>query len=211
MATTDSYGQGVSIASLTDAPNAETLAKNIANTIVARSAMRFTSASNRAATLTGVAAPVAGMVTYLQDVKRLDYYDGSAWVPLKGQTGSSLVTSGSPATTTEVTTGMQFTMPTRAGVEYELHASCLARSTNTGDRIELRIRRGTTTAGTQVGGGSIHAYLATVGDTLVGRGFDTPGAGTTTWTVFLARGSGTGTVEVTATVALPAAFTVREV
>lgn len=208
MATTDDYGQGVSIASLTDPPDAETLAKAIANAIVAQSVMRFASASARTA---GIASPTAGMVTYLADAKRVDYYDGSAWVPLKGQTSGSLVTAGSPSTTTEVTTGMQVTLPTRAGVMYELTASCLARSTNTGDRIELRIRRGTTTVATQVGGGSIRSAVAGTGDTLVGRGLDTPGAGTTTWTVFLARGSGSGTVEVTATVGLPAAFTVREV
>jgi hypothetical protein len=208
MATTDDYGQGVSIATRTDAPDAETLAKNIANAIVARSAMRFASASARTA---GIPSLAAGMVTYLTDAKRIDYYDGTSWVPLKGQGSGSLVTAGSPSTTTEVTTGMAVTLATRAGVQYELTASCLARSTVTGDRIELRIRRGTTTAATQVGGGSIKNALAGSGDTLVGRGLDTPGAGTTTWTVFLARGSGTGTVEVTASVALPAAFTVREV
>ncbi|MGW9237978.1 hypothetical protein FKO01_19765 [Mesorhizobium sp. B2-3-3] len=212
MATTDNYGQGVSVATLTDPPDAETLAKNIANAIVSRSAMRFASASARAAQLVGpLAAPVAGMITYLTDVKRIDFYDGTGWYPLRGQSGSSMVTSGSPSTTTEVATGTTVTLPTRAGARYELTASCLARSSVTGDRIELRIRRGTTTAATQVGGGSIRAALAGSGDTLTGCGIDTPGAGTTTWTVYLARGSGSGTVEVTASVALPCTFTVREV
>ncbi|MEU6534245.1 hypothetical protein ABZ869_34240, partial [Streptomyces sp. NPDC046928] len=45
MATTDSYGQGVSISSLTDKPDAETLAKNIANGIASRSVLRFASAA----------------------------------------------------------------------------------------------------------------------------------------------------------------------
>lgn len=80
MATTDSYGQGVSIASLTDAPNAETLAKNIADAIVSRSVMRFASASARTAALTGVSAPVEGMVSWLQDSNLLYVYDGSAWL-----------------------------------------------------------------------------------------------------------------------------------
>lgn len=79
MATTDDYGQGVSIAALTDAPNAETLAKNIANAIVQRSVMRFASAAARAAALT---SPVEGMVTWLQDVNLLYAYDGSSWVSL---------------------------------------------------------------------------------------------------------------------------------
>ncbi|MEU3654458.1 hypothetical protein AB0E67_16815 [Streptomyces sp. NPDC032161] len=212
MATTDNYGQGVSVATLTDPPDAETLAKNIANAIVSRSAMRFASAATRAATLVApLAAPVAGMITYLTDVRRHEYYDGTGWFPLRGQSASSIVTSGSPSTTTEVTTGATITLPTRAGARYELEASCLARSSNTGDRIELRIRRGTTPTATQVGGGSIRSALAGSGDTLTGRGIDTPGAGNTTWTVYLARGSGTGTVEVTASTALPCVFTVREV
>ncbi|WP_406501972.1 hypothetical protein OHA04_37695 [Streptomyces sp. NBC_01590] len=208
MATTDDLGQGAQLATLSDPPDASVLVRGITDAVIQRLALRFASASARASRIT---APAPGMLTYLTDVKRYDFYDGSAWVPLRGQSGSSLVTAGSPSTTTEVTTGLQITLPTRAGVQYELTASCLARSSNTGDRIELRLRRGTTTAATQVGGGSIKAYLASSGDTLVGRGLDTPGAGTTTWTVFLARGAGPGTVEVTASVALPAAFTVREV
>jgi hypothetical protein len=79
VATTDDYGQGVSVATLTDAPNAETLAKNIANAIVSRSIMRFASASARSAALTGLTAPVEGMVTWLQDVNLQYVYDGTAW------------------------------------------------------------------------------------------------------------------------------------
>lgn len=74
---TDDYGQGVTIASLTDAPDASKLAKDIVNGIAQRSVMRFASASARGATLT---APVDGMATWLQDVDRLDVYNGSAWV-----------------------------------------------------------------------------------------------------------------------------------
>ncbi len=83
MATTDDFGQGVSVASLADAPNAEALAKNIANAIVQRSIMRFTSASNRNATIT---APVEGMFAWLQDTDLLTVYSGSAWLPFLGTT-----------------------------------------------------------------------------------------------------------------------------
>ncbi|MEV5862395.1 H-type lectin domain-containing protein [Streptomyces sp. NPDC052071] len=79
MATTDDYGQGVSVATLTDPPDAETLAKNIANGIVSRSTLRFASAAARTAALTGVAAPVEGMTSWLQDVNRLYVYNGTAW------------------------------------------------------------------------------------------------------------------------------------
>lgn len=78
MAGTDSYGQGVVVAALTDAPNAETLARNIVDSTIPRSVMRFASASARAATIT---SPVEGMVTWLQDVNLLYVYDGSSWLP----------------------------------------------------------------------------------------------------------------------------------
>lgn len=77
MPTTDSYGQGISIASLTDAPDADKLATDIVNAIAQRSVMRFSSSSARGATLT---SPVEGMLTWIQDADRLDLYDGSAWV-----------------------------------------------------------------------------------------------------------------------------------
>ncbi|MCX4816783.1 hypothetical protein OG601_47545 [Streptomyces sp. NBC_01239] len=86
---TDDYGQGVNIASLADAPNAELLAKNIANGIAQRSVMRFASSSARSATLT---APVDGMATWLQDVDRLEVYTGSGWVT--PQPSLSSTTSG---------------------------------------------------------------------------------------------------------------------
>lgn len=79
---TDDYGQGISIADLEMAPDAESLAKNIANGLAARSVLRFASASARAAALVGVAAPVEGMATWLQDVNKLYVYDGTAWVEL---------------------------------------------------------------------------------------------------------------------------------
>lgn len=77
MPTTDDYGQGINIASLTDAPDASKLAQDLANAIAPRSVMRFASASARGATL---AAPVEGMATWLQDVNRLDVYDGASWI-----------------------------------------------------------------------------------------------------------------------------------
>ena len=80
MPITDDYGQNIQIAALTDAPDAGKLAKDIVNALAQRGIMRFASASARSATLTGAAAPVEGMITHLQDVNRLDHYDGSAWV-----------------------------------------------------------------------------------------------------------------------------------
>lgn len=99
MPTTDDYGQGVQIASKTDAPNAEKLAKDIVNAIAQRSILRFASASARGATLTGATAPVEGMLTWLQDVNRLDLYDGTTWVAVSvGRSSWTTITPESPWT-----------------------------------------------------------------------------------------------------------------
>lgn len=77
MPTTDAYGQGIPLASLTDAPDIPKSVADLAGGAIPKLVMRFASASARGATL---AAPVAGMVTWLTDVARLEVYDGSAWV-----------------------------------------------------------------------------------------------------------------------------------
>lgn len=83
MPTTDSYGQGVQIAALTDAPNATTLVTGITDALVPRCVMRFASASARNATIT---SPVEGMQAWLQDVNWLTLYDGTAWVVVSAGT-----------------------------------------------------------------------------------------------------------------------------
>lgn len=85
MATEDSYGQGVDIAALTDAPNAFALAFALADELVPRSVMRFASATARNATLT---SPVAGMTAYLTTEQALTVYTGSAWVTLATNPGA---------------------------------------------------------------------------------------------------------------------------
>lgn len=106
MATTDDYGQGVSIASRTDAPDAETLARNIANGIASRSVLRFASASARTAALTGPSVPVEGMVTSLADTDRLYRYNGSAWVAVAPvtQVGTATVSFTSQVSWTQTVT-----------------------------------------------------------------------------------------------------------
>lgn len=76
MPTTDTYGQGIDLISLTDAPDMAKAIADLARGVIPRTVMRFASASERGATLT---TPEAGMLTYLEDVQRLDVYDGTAW------------------------------------------------------------------------------------------------------------------------------------
>jgi hypothetical protein len=72
---TDDYGQSIVIPALTDAPNIGTIGSGM-NAIVARSVMRFTSASSRNATIT---SPVAGMQAFLTTEMLMTMYDGTAW------------------------------------------------------------------------------------------------------------------------------------
>ncbi|MBB1253163.1 hypothetical protein H3146_07235 [Streptomyces sp. OF3] len=85
MPTTDAYGQGIKIAALTDAPNAETLAYDIVNALTPQSVMRFADAAARAAAIT---SPVNGMLTYLVAEQRIDARVGGSWVTI----GSSVST-----------------------------------------------------------------------------------------------------------------------
>lgn len=85
MPTEDDFDQGVDIAALTDAPDAEALAKAIANAIVQQSAMRFTSASHRNSVLV---TPVFGMLAALAAEKLLTFYDGTAWVVVAAGTSA---------------------------------------------------------------------------------------------------------------------------
>ncbi|HET6634710.1 MAG TPA: H-type lectin domain-containing protein [Streptomyces sp.] len=130
MSTTDDYGQGVDIATLTDAPNAESLARNIANALAARSVMRFASATERAATLVGPAAPVEGMVTYLKDADRLESYNGTAWrlvSPLTQQGTKLLSWSGQSAVTSLVTFPYPFPSPPQVFVNIATGDGAVAR------------------------------------------------------------------------------------
>jgi hypothetical protein len=94
VSTTDAYGQSIPLASLTDGPDLPKAIADLAAGVIPRGVMRFASASTRGATLAGDAAPVEGMLTYLQDVNRLDLYTGSTWLAVS--TGVSSWTTINP-------------------------------------------------------------------------------------------------------------------
>ncbi|MFE1358865.1 hypothetical protein [Streptomyces harbinensis] len=88
MPVSDAYGQGVTWLDNSDSPDLRVMGDGLGNPLVARSNMRFASASQRDATIT---SPVAGMEAWLADVKLKTLYDGAAWV-VQG-TGTSLWTT----------------------------------------------------------------------------------------------------------------------
>ncbi|MEE1813613.1 hypothetical protein PUR59_00970 [Streptomyces sp. SP18ES09] len=101
---TDTYGQGITLPALTDAPNISLPADSM-NDILSQAVLRFASASTRAATLVGSLAPVPGQVTYLASEDRYEARMGDGtwqtispgpWVSLTFASGYSART-GSPA------------------------------------------------------------------------------------------------------------------
>lgn len=93
---TDPYGQTISLWALTDAPDIPAAIAALAAGVIPRGVLRFASASTRGSTLVGSATPVDGMLTYLQDVKRLDARIDNTWVALS--VGASSWTTITPAT-----------------------------------------------------------------------------------------------------------------
>jgi len=79
---TDDYGQGITLMGLTDSPSIPKAIADLAAGVIPRGVLRFASASTRGATLVGANAPVEGMLSYLQDVDRLDLYTGSTWLAI---------------------------------------------------------------------------------------------------------------------------------
>jgi hypothetical protein len=187
--TPDPYGQGISTAALTDAPNAQTLAQNIVNAMAPMMVMRFASASARSATLTGVAAPVEGMVSYLADVDTLSVYTGGTWQVMAPQRsiGSQFAEDATTRSTTSQTFGFSsftlsaaVTVPASGKVAVEIR--CTQRNSSTLNSITSFAASGSTsgtvytendTAAIIVGGTtnvslSLRQHLAglTVGETL---------------------------------------------
>ncbi|WP_369212705.1 hypothetical protein [Streptomyces flavofungini] len=112
MPTTDGYGQGFALPTLTDAPDLPGQLSALAAGLIPRGVMRFASSSTRGATLTGSYAPVGGMLTYLQDIQRLDHYDGSTWVTIS--------TGASSWKTISLTSGFQQNGNSNGNLQYRL-------------------------------------------------------------------------------------------
>lgn len=204
---TDIYDQGIPYLEYSDAPDLQVATKGIVDAMVPKLNMTFTDAAERNAT---IVSPIAGMVAFLTNEKIWTGWDGAVWVPLGGGSDSDKLTANtSKVTTTETNSGLSVALPTIAGKEYKLSFSALVRSTVADDRPEIRIRRGTLVSGTQVGGGLMRVSTANSGETLSFTCFDTPGAGSTTWTAWYLRTSGTGQVDITASATLPAVLTVE--
>lgn len=156
MATTDDYGQGVSIASLADAPNAEALARNIANAIVKQSILRYTSASQRNATIT---SPEEGMVAYLKDTDLLTVYTGTAWLPLLGTTVGDKKNDGYEAKATSYSTAFTAGSYEHCGVNWVAPLSGKVKIT-VGARVQNSSTAGSlispeTRLGSTVGSGAV--------------------------------------------------------
>ncbi|MFE1111147.1 hypothetical protein ACFW5U_35425 [Streptomyces rochei] len=76
----DKWGQNIGIWQMSDPPSIPDAIKLVAEGVIPRGVLRFASASTRGATLVGAQAPVDGMLTWLEDVARLELRVDGAWV-----------------------------------------------------------------------------------------------------------------------------------
>lgn len=96
MPTADQWGQGVQIASLTDAPDANRLAADLAAGLIPRSNMRFASAAERAAYLGNT--PAEGTEVVLADDRQKYIYLNGTWRRVATDRAMESTTSGASAT-----------------------------------------------------------------------------------------------------------------
>lgn len=80
MPKTDAWGQSIQLWQMTDAPDIPAAVKAVADGVIPRGVLRFSSASSRGATLVDDQAPVDGMLTWLEDVGRLELRVDGVWV-----------------------------------------------------------------------------------------------------------------------------------
>jgi hypothetical protein len=102
----------------TDPPDIATATQNLATDLEKKAVQVFDSASDRS---TRLPAPTEGMVSWLSDVNRLEYYSGTAWVPVSPFASAADFTkriqfgSFSIATTAANTANATLTFPTAFG------------------------------------------------------------------------------------------------
>jgi hypothetical protein len=128
--TTDQWGQGIDLWQLTDPPSIPDAIRALADGVIPRGVLRFASASARGATLAGDQAPVEGMLTWLQDINRLDLWDGASWTAVSvGQSTWKTITPESPWTQNGNSNGsLQYRILNISGEESLQFRGALGRS-----------------------------------------------------------------------------------
>lgn len=119
MPSPDDYGQDIGLWSMTDAPDIPTAVRLLAAGVIPRGVLRFASATTRGGTLVDAVAPIDGMLTYLQDVKRLDARIDGAWVAVSvGASSWTTISLVSPFTQNGNTNGtLQYRLLNVSGEE----------------------------------------------------------------------------------------------
>jgi hypothetical protein len=128
----------------------------------------------------------------------------------RGELAYAQVTSVQGSITSEADlTGLSVTVSVGEGRRIKITGSCIARSTATGDRVDFRIKEGTTElkpdtrelgTANDAGRSGLHAEVVL-----------SPSAGSHTYKLTLARGDGTGTVSMVAAATAPAFILVEDI
>ncbi|MEV7975459.1 hypothetical protein [Streptomyces sp. NPDC086519] len=80
MPTNDAWGQGISLWSLTDAPDIPSAVGALGSGVIPRSIMRFASAAARSA---AIDSPAEGMTVWLISEGRQEVYHSGSWIPVQ--------------------------------------------------------------------------------------------------------------------------------
>lgn len=142
---------GVPLPEATDADNVPGDLGAAVNTLETYAVFRFSDTATRDGVLT---SPVAGMVSYLADLARLETFNGTGWYAGPGFVAESLVTANTLSTGTEVFANtITFTSPS-VNDRYKLTWAGSWFSTVVSDILYLRLRyqagAAVTSAGTQM-------------------------------------------------------------
>lgn len=160
----------------------------------------FASAAARTSAIT---SPVNGMVSYLQDVGRLEINNGSAWAPLPGaQLAWGNRPSASSTTTSEVGVLRLDNIPVVSGMSYRIWTGPLYLLTTASDTVRAAVRVSTsgaaTTSSTSVGNGVqlVSNNIQPPSGVLIVK-YDAVATGTLSVLLTVARTAGTGSVSIT--------------
>jgi hypothetical protein len=125
-------------------------ASEINENLMNQAVIVFSSSATRAAAIT---APLEGMLTWLEDVNRYEYYSGSAWTPL-GSPGLELIKAQAIGTAVS-----SFTVTDAFSTDYENYRVIITGG-QPGAAITASLRMGATATGYY--GGSVRVTTASV-------------------------------------------------
>lgn len=172
----------------------------------------FTSTTNRDAE---IVSPVEGMMAYTADTDVFWFYNGASWLPTTNPLyGRGLITQASKTsvqtgiTTVTDITSLTVSFTAEALRTYKVSVWVGVGSSVSGDSVSVYI---TDAANTVLQTGTVAIPESGFNPTAYVEYYVTPGAGSVTYKARIARGTGSGSVAVSAGTTQPAYITVEDI